>query len=167
MLLLLHPINMLLLLSLSTATAAGTFSAGFNFKLFGTPAMEDVLAKRQDVVRELAALLEGGAKPSVAAIAGACLGGGCELAMACNARVCAEGAFPPERCRSGAGERWSSSWSGGRLPTDAPLLLPSCSSPPLVQALLSASPRCDSACCRAWAARSACRAWWAWSERST
>lgn len=89
--------------------AAGAFSAGFDFKLFGSPAMESVLAKRQDAVRELAALLEGGAKPTVAAVAGACLGGGCELAMACNARVCAEGT--PAFAGGQAGRWHSSSWS--------------------------------------------------------
>ena len=34
------------------------------------------------------ALLEAGDKPTVAAVRGPTLGGGLELAMACNARVC-------------------------------------------------------------------------------
>lgn len=77
--------------SLTAATAAGRFCAGFDFTLFGTPAMEAVLAGRKEILAELTALLENGAKPTVAAIEGAALGGGLELAMACNSRVCATG----------------------------------------------------------------------------
>ena len=53
--------------------------------------MEAVLAGRKEILAELTALLENGARPTVAAIEGAALGGGLELAMACNSRVCATG----------------------------------------------------------------------------
>jgi enoyl-CoA hydratase/3-hydroxyacyl-CoA dehydrogenase len=36
-------------------------------------------------------VLEAGPKPTVAAIHGVALGGGCEVAVACNARVCTPG----------------------------------------------------------------------------
>jgi hypothetical protein len=75
----------------TAAFAAGRFCAGFDFTLFGTPAMEAVLAGLKEILAELTALLENGAKPTVAAIEGAALGGGLELAMACNSRVCAAG----------------------------------------------------------------------------
>lgn len=71
---------------------AGEFCAGFDFTLFGTPAMDAILDSRGELLAQLAALLENGSKPTVAALEGAALGGGLEIAMACNARVAAEGA---------------------------------------------------------------------------
>ena len=53
--------------------------------------MSAVLDGREEALKEMGALLESGAKPTVAAVEGACLGGGCEVAMACNARVAAQG----------------------------------------------------------------------------
>lgn len=58
------------------------FSAGFDIKEFAKGGPLD------DRVNEaFCKLLESGPKPSVAAVSGVALGGGCELAMACNARV--------------------------------------------------------------------------------
>ena len=73
--------------------SAGKFSAGFDIAVFGTPSFEEGFLRgdggqRGEALKALATLLESGQKPTVAAIAGPCLGGGAELAMACNARVC-------------------------------------------------------------------------------
>lgn len=58
------------------------FSAGFDIKEFARGGPLD------DRVNEaFCKLVESGPKPSVAAVSGVALGGGCELAMACNARV--------------------------------------------------------------------------------
>lgn len=75
----------------SSSHAADKFCAGFDFTLFGTPQMSSILDTREDALKEMGALLENGPKPTVAAVEGACLGGGCELAMACSARVSAKG----------------------------------------------------------------------------
>lgn len=53
--------------------------------------MSSILDTREEALKEMGALLENGPKPTVAAVEGACLGGGCELAMACSARVSAKG----------------------------------------------------------------------------
>jgi 3-hydroxyacyl-CoA dehydrogenase len=63
----------------------GLFSAGADIKEFGTPAM--VAAPN---LHDLITVVESSGKPVVAAIEGACLGGGLELALGCHYRVAAE-----------------------------------------------------------------------------
>ena len=64
-------------------TGQGTlFSGGADIREFGTPA-----GTADPTLRRLIHLVEASAKPVVAAIAGTCLGGGLELAMAAHYRV--------------------------------------------------------------------------------
>ena len=60
----------------------GRFSGGADIREFGTPA-----ASREPHLRQLIDQVEQSAKPVVAAIAGICLGGGFELALAAHYRV--------------------------------------------------------------------------------
>ena len=60
----------------------GLFSGGADIREFGTPA-----STGDPTLRQLTERLETAAKPVVAAIAGTCLGGGLELAMAAHYRV--------------------------------------------------------------------------------
>jgi 3-hydroxyacyl-CoA dehydrogenase len=62
--------------------AGGLFSAGADIREFGTPA-----SRAEPTLRQLIDLVETSAKPVIAAIAGTCLGGGLELAMAAHYRV--------------------------------------------------------------------------------
>lgn len=62
----------------------GLFSEGIDVREVGTPG-----AEREPTLRHLVAALEAIEKPVVAAIQGACLGGGLELALACHHRVAA------------------------------------------------------------------------------
>ena len=64
-----------------------TFSGGADIREFGTPAM-----LQAPNLLDLIAVVEGSQKPVVAAIEGNCLGGGLELALACNYRVAAQAA---------------------------------------------------------------------------
>ncbi|HTQ73368.1 MAG TPA: 3-hydroxyacyl-CoA dehydrogenase NAD-binding domain-containing protein [Burkholderiales bacterium] len=63
------------------------FSGGADIREFGTP-KSTAEPNLNTVVR----LVENAAKPVVAAVSGACMGGGLELAMACHYRVAAKGA---------------------------------------------------------------------------
>ena len=63
------------------------FSAGADIREFGTPAGTEV-----PMVRHLAAQFDQQTKPMVAAIGGAALGGGLEIALACHYRIAAPGA---------------------------------------------------------------------------
>ena len=62
--------------------AGGLFSGGADIREFGTPA-----SSAEPTLRQLIDLVETSPKPVVAAIAGICLGGGLELAMAAHYRV--------------------------------------------------------------------------------
>lgn len=65
------------------------FSAGFDINQFQKQSGGGGIDSNiNDAICEL---LEGGPKPTVAAIQGVALGGGCEVAMGCNARVAAPG----------------------------------------------------------------------------
>lgn len=65
----------------------GRFSAGFDVSEFASGKGTDATINQQ-----FCELLESGPKPTVAAVAGMALGGGLEVAMACNARIAAPGA---------------------------------------------------------------------------
>ena len=67
--------------------SGGLFSGGADIREFGTPA-----SAAEPTLRQLIDLVETSAKPVVAAIAGTCLGGGLELAMAAHYRVASAGA---------------------------------------------------------------------------
>jgi 3-hydroxyacyl-CoA dehydrogenase len=62
--------------------AGGLFSGGADIREFGTPA-----STAEPTLRQLIEQVETSTKPVVAAIAGTCLGGGLELAMAAHYRV--------------------------------------------------------------------------------
>jgi 3-hydroxyacyl-CoA dehydrogenase len=62
--------------------AGGLFSGGADIREFGTPA-----STADPTLRQLIDLVETSAKPVIAAIAGTCLGGGLELALAAHYRV--------------------------------------------------------------------------------
>ena len=62
--------------------SGGLFSAGADIREFGTPA-----SMADPTLRQLIDLVETSAKPVVAAIAGTCLGGGLELALAAHYRI--------------------------------------------------------------------------------
>lgn len=88
----------------------GRFCAGFDISQFAKGAGLD-----QDVNRLICDLLESGPKPTVAAIEGMALGGGLEVAMGCNARVCAPGELMGGVVHKAAGRRGVCGvvWCGG------------------------------------------------------
>ncbi len=65
----------------------GLFSGGADIREFGTPAMF-----AEPMLRQLIEQIDASSKPVVAAIAGSCLGGGFELALAAHHRVATRGA---------------------------------------------------------------------------
>eukprot|EP00210_Caulerpa_lentillifera_P001123 g1082.t2 len=69
--------------------ASGKFSAGFDATIFRDQA--DVVSSSGKLCLKAFRLLETGSKPTVAVIDGVCLGGGCEIAIACNSRICTPG----------------------------------------------------------------------------
>ena len=71
--------------------ANGAFSGGFDINEFqkGTGGAEISRLVNESFL----ALVETGPKPSVAAIDGIALGGGCELLVSCNARICTAGMY--------------------------------------------------------------------------
>lgn len=70
-------------------TTTGKFCAGFDINQFAKPDQGGGIDDR--INEAFVALLEDGPKPTVAAIQGLALGGGCEVAIACNARVATQG----------------------------------------------------------------------------
>ncbi|WP_341721435.1 enoyl-CoA hydratase/isomerase family protein [Micromonospora sp. FIMYZ51] len=75
--------------------AEGTFCAGADL---GSP--DELLTDDLGIAVAAEERLAAFAKPTVAAIQGACVGGGCQLAVACDLRIAAEGArfgVPPAR----------------------------------------------------------------------
>jgi hypothetical protein len=75
-----------------THRPAGKFCAGFDINQFvsASPGSGGGIDGR--INEAFCELLESGPKPTVAAIEAIALGGGCEVALACNARICTPGA---------------------------------------------------------------------------
>jgi enoyl-CoA hydratase len=74
---------------------AGTdaFSAGADISEFeGKRASEESVAQYDDLLDQVLHSIQGSLKPSVAMIHGYCLGGGVEIALACDLRYCAQSA---------------------------------------------------------------------------
>lgn len=74
-------------------TGAGrNFSAGADISIFGSGDMEEIISFLHPIA-ELHTRLETLSKPVIASIKGVCLGGGLELAIACDLRVAEKGAI--------------------------------------------------------------------------
>lgn len=74
--------------------AGGVFSAGADIAEFVALTTADEARRRSyaDAVRDGEEAIAGIAQPTIAAIEGFCVGGGCQIALACDMRVAAEGA---------------------------------------------------------------------------
>ncbi|GLK80572.1 enoyl-CoA hydratase/isomerase family protein [Methylopila turkensis] len=74
--------------------AGGVFSAGADIAEFVALASADEARRRAyaDAVRDGEEALAAIPQPTIAAIEGPCVGGGCQLALACDIRIAAEGA---------------------------------------------------------------------------
>lgn len=68
------------------------FCAGADIKIFSANSTEENL-KMVDAAREVSAAITSSNKIFIAAIAGHCLGGGLEIALACDLRLAAEGKY--------------------------------------------------------------------------
>ncbi|GLI69386.1 hypothetical protein VaNZ11_013987, partial [Volvox africanus] len=71
--------------------ANGNFCAGFDINQFQNPSAGSGGGIDNKINDAICEVLEGGPKPTVSAIQGVALGGGLEVAMGCNARVCVPG----------------------------------------------------------------------------
>lgn len=69
--------------------SGANFSAGFDINQFQNQSGGGGIDN--SINASICSLLEGGPKPTVAAIQGVALGGGLEVAMGCNARIAAAG----------------------------------------------------------------------------
>lgn len=78
--------------------ANGVFSGGFDISKFQDGGADEDLSS--NVNKAFLDLVETGPKPTVAAVSKIALGGGCELAVSCNARVATPGLPPPYMSRS-------------------------------------------------------------------
>jgi enoyl-CoA hydratase/3-hydroxyacyl-CoA dehydrogenase len=66
--------------------ANNNFCAGFDINQFQNPSAGDGGGIDNKINDAICEVLEGGPKPTVAAVQGVALGGGLEVAMGCNAR---------------------------------------------------------------------------------
>jgi enoyl-CoA hydratase len=74
-----------------TGAGSKAFSAGADIKELAAQSMRERIAST-DLGQSVGDMIEQYPRPVIAAIEGYCLGGGLEMAMCCDYRVCAEGA---------------------------------------------------------------------------
>lgn len=83
--------------------ANGVFSGGFDISKFQDGGADEDLSS--NVNKAFLDLVETGPKPTVAALSKIALGGGCELAVSCNARVATPG-MQPRHDKNGCANEW-------------------------------------------------------------